>query len=336
VITIKNVADRAKVSITTVSHVVNGTRRVSEKSRQRVLHAIHDLKYVPSAVARSLKINRTHTLGLIVSNNTNPFFAEVARGVEDGCYEAHFNVILCNSDDDPAKHDRYVRVLSEKQVDGLLLLSSGSASDMPGPLDALSVPHLEVDREIEDRGADMVQVDHFLGGTLAAEHLLSLGHRRIACIVGPGSLVPAQRRLAGYKAALHAAGVNVSDAWIKESDFTASGGHRAMVELLSMPLRPTAVFATNDLMALGAICAASQAGLSVPRDISIVGFDDIALAAYTTPPLTTVAQPMHELGRLAAKVLIDRVEERDRPGRREILDPSMRIRQSTTVPRSAA
>ena len=331
-ITIKDVAERARVSFTTVSHVVNGTRTVSDESRKRVLEAIKDLKYVPSAAARSLKINRTFTIGLITSNNTNPFFAEVVRGVEDTCYENGFNVILCNSDDSPSKQRRYVRVLSEKQVDGLIVMSSGGGAELAQVLQSVAMPCVEVDRDIEDLDFDMVKVDHEFGADLAIQHLLALGHRRIACIAGPLSLSPVVQRVHGYRSALQAAGLEAPDVLMRESDFTSAGGYRAMMGLLSVPERPTAVFAGNDLIAIGAICAAAEAGLRIPADLSIIGFDDIALAAYTNPPLTTVAQPMNETGRLAARMLIDRIERPSRPAQRELVKPSFRVRQSTVAP----
>lgn len=331
-ITIKDVAERARVSFTTVSHVVNGTRSVSEDSRKRVLQAIKELRYVPSAAARSLKINRTFTIGLITSNSSNPFFAEVVRGVEDTCYEAGFNVILCNSDDSPNKQRRYMRVLNEKQVDGLIVMSSGFGVELAQALQSVVVPCVEVDRDMDDVAVDMVQVDHEFGAHLAMAHLLSLGHRRIACIAGPQSLSPALQRVRGYKNALAAANIDVPEGFMRESDFTSAGGYRAMIGLLNLPERPTAVFAGNDLMAIGAICAAAEAGLRIPADLSIVGFDDIALAAYTNPPLTTIAQPMNETGRLAARVLIDRIERPSGSPQREVLKPSLRVRQSSGLP----
>jgi LacI family transcriptional regulator len=330
-ITIKDVAQHAKVSITTVSHVINSTRFVGEETRKRVHAAIEHLRYVPSAAARSLKTNRTHTIGMIIPNNSNPFFAEVIRGIESECYEAGYNVILCNSDDSPVKQSQYIRVLHEKQVDGLIVLSSGEDAGLFDLLSATGLPQVVVDRETGDRNADLVGVDHELGGYLATSHLLSLGHRRIACITGPLSLAPARQRVAGYERALREAGLVPSQSLLHEADFTSASGHSAMSALLTRPQRPTGVFACNDLMALGAICAAASAGLRIPQDLSIVGFDDVALAAFTNPPLTTVAQPMHATGALAAKVLIERITGRHKPVRREVLQPELRIRQSTAA-----
>jgi LacI family transcriptional regulator len=329
-ITIREVALHAQVSVTTVSHVINGTRFVSEDAKTRVQAAISALNYVPSAVARSLKSSRTHTVGMMIPNNSNPYFAEIIRGIEDTCFAAGFNVILCNSDDDPHKQAAYVRVLSEKQIDGLIVLSSGGDPELLDTLRSANMPQVVVDREIDDLAADLVEVDHEGGARLAVEHLIGLGHTRIACIAGPHALSSARQRVQGWRSGLQAAGLECDVTMVANGHFTAEGGHAAMRAL--QPLRPTAVFASNDLMAIGAICAAAEAGLHVPRDLSIIGFDDIALAAYSNPPLTTIAQPKHQTGELAARMLMQRIAEPDRPLQREILRPSLMPRRSTARP----
>lgn len=328
-ITIKDIARHAGVSVTTVSHVVNKTRFVSEDTRTRVLGAIAELKYVPSAVARSLKNNRTQTIGMMIPNCSNPYFAEIIRGIEDTCFQAGFNVILCNSDDDPKKQGQYVRVLTEKQVDGLIVLSSGGDDELGEHLRHAAMPQVLVDREVEHLNADLVEVNHEAGGYLATQHLLGLGHRRIACITGPLSLSSAAQRVAGYRRALLEAGLKVQSSLMREADFTSAGGHAAMLDLLGQKQGLTAVVASNDLMAFGAISAAASAGLALPRDLSLVGFDDIALAAYSSPPLTTVAQPKHRMGELAARLLLARISDHRRPPQREILQPELCLRQST-------
>lgn len=330
-VTIKDVARDAGVSVTTVSHVVNQTRFVSDGARVRVLAAIEALRYVPSALARSLKNNRTHTVGTMIPNSSNPYFAEIIRGIEDTCFDAGFNVILCNSDDDPHKQGQYIRVLAEKQVDGLIVLSSGGDDELGEHLRRARMPLVLVDREVEHLRADLVEVNHETGGWLATRHLLELGHRRIGCITGPLALSSSIQRLAGWRRAMAEAGLPVPPDSLQTSDFTGAGGHAAMQSLLAMQPRPTAVFACNDLMAFGAISAAASAGLRLPRDLSVVGFDDIALAAYCSPPLTTVAQPKHQLGALAARLLLARIAEPDRAPEREILEPMLCRRHSTAA-----
>jgi len=330
--TIKDVALRAQVSVATVSHVVNDTRFVSEAARARVQQAIAELHYVPSALARSLKSNRTHTVGMMIPNSSNPYFAEIIRGIEDSCYEAGFNVILCNSDDDPLRQSTYVRLLSEKQVDGLIVMSSGTDAELLQTLRAAKMPLVLVDREIDDLVADLVEVNHEAGGFLATQHLLQLGHRRIACIAGPHGLSSARERVQGYQRALRDAGVAADDRLLRHGDFTSAGGHAAMAELLAPALpadRPSAVFASNDLMAIGAVCAAAAKGLRLPQDLSVIGFDDIALAAYSNPPLSSIVQPKHHTGALAAQLLLQRIAQPQRQPQRAILQPSLVVRQST-------
>jgi LacI family transcriptional regulator len=328
-VTIKDIALHAGVSITTVSHVVNGTRFVSETARVRVNDAITELKYVPSALARSLKNNRTHTIGMMIPNCSNPFFAELIRGIEDTCFAADFNVILCNSDDDANKQRKYIRVLTEKQVDGLIIFSSGGDTELSQLLREIEMPRILLDREVEQVNADLVEVDHEAGAWIATRHLIDLGHKRIACITGPLDLAPARQRLNGYRRAIAEAGLPVTPMWEIDGGFTSEMGYSAMQRLLVLSQKPSAVFASNDLMAIGAICAGTAHGLRVPEDISVVGFDDIALAAYSSPPLTTVVQPKHQLGAMAASFLIERIAQPDRPLRREILQPKLSLRKST-------
>ena len=336
VTTIKDVAKHAEVSFTTVSHVLNGTRNVSDGVRQRVLKAVQELQYVPSGIARSLKTNRTQTLGIIIPNNSNPFFAEVVRGIEDACFEAGFSAILCNTDDRPDKQVAYARLLGEKQVDGIIGLSSGAEDSLVDVLRAIGVPLVVLDRDARDGAIDQIGIDHEQGARLAMDHLLLLGHRQIACIAGPQTTVPARLRLRAYQRALNEAGIEIPTGFVRVADYTSAGGHAATLALLSRAERPTAIFASNDLMAIGCIGAAGSMGLRVPQDLSVVGFDDIALAAYTNPPLTTVAQPKHEAGRLAANLLLERVQGHRSLPRRERLLTTLCVRQSACPPAGGA
>lgn len=329
---IKDVARRAGVSVTTVSHVVNGTRFVSEAARQSVEEAVRDLGYVPSAVARSLKHNTTRTFGMVIPNNSNPYFAEIIRGVEDRCFAAGYNVILCNSNDDPERQAAYVRVLAEKRVDGLVFVASGSDAVVRAILGEIRIPLVLLDREVAGAAnCDLVEVNHTVGGELATRHLLGLGHPRVACISGPPGLSPSSQRRAGWKQALEEAGVERKETDLARGDFTARGGYLAMQILLKRKPRPTAVFVCNDMMAFGALQAAREVGVSVPEQLSIVGFDDIDLAAFSAPPLTTVAQPKLRIGTLAAELLLERVNASRGEGRRIILDPELKIRESTAI-----
>lgn len=327
---IKDVAEHAGVSVTTVSHVVNGTRFVSEAARLRVEEAVRQLGYVPSAVARSLKHNSTHTFGMVIPNNSNPYFAEIIRGVENRCFAAGYNVILCNSNDDPERQASYMRVLAEKRIDGLVFVASGSDAVVQATLSSIKMPMVLLDREVAGMDCDLVEVNHTVGGELATRHLLELGHPRVVCISGPPGLSPSSQRRAGWKQALGEAGVERTESDLARGDFTARGGYLAMQLLLKRRPRPSAVFVCNDLMAFGALTAAHEAGVSVPEQLSIVGFDDIELAAFSSPPLTTIAQPKLEIGTVAAELLLDRVDTNRGDRRRIILDPQLTVRASTS------
>lgn len=327
--TMKQVAERAGVSTSTVSHVINNTRVVSADVRARVLAIIAETRYIPSAVARSLKNDRTQTIGMMVPNNSNPYFAELIQGIEDAAFKVGYNVILCNAYDDSKKQAAYLRVLTEKRIDGLILVASGADDELATLLGDQSVPIVLVDREVAGVQADFIEADHEKGGYLATQYLLSLGHRDIACVSGPADLPPSRDRVAGYMRALKEAGLKRRLDYLVRSDFTSEGGFRAFEQLLGLKKPPTAIFASNDLMAIGGICAASQAGVLVPHDLSVIGYDDIALASYSTPPLTTMAQPKYEMGQLITKVLIERIMGGNLPLRRELLQTELRIRQST-------
>ncbi len=330
--TIKDVALRAGVSVTTVSHVVNDTRHVSAKGRERVEEAIRELGYVPNAMARSLKSNTTSTLGMLIPNSSNPYFAEIVRIVEDRCFGAGYTLVLCNTDDEPRRQSVYLQVLAERRIDGLIVVSTGAGDDdsLVTQLHGLRIPTVLVDREIADPACDLVETAHMQGGLLAVRHLLSLGHKRIACIGGPVGVMPSEQRIEGWRIALAEAGATPStDALLWRGGFTSQGGYEAMHAILRTEQAPSAVFVCNDLMAIGALRAAHESGVHVPDDLSIVGFDDIELSAYTSPPLTTVAQPKERIGALAVDMLLERVGGKRRDARKVVLQPELRVRAST-------
>lgn len=330
--TIKDVALRAGVSVTTVSHVVNDTRHVSAKGRERVEQAIRELGYVPNAMARSLKSNTTSTLGMLIPNSSNPYFAEIVRIVEDRCFGAGYTLVLCNTDDEPRRQSVYLQVLAERRIDGLIVVSTGAGDDdsLVTQLHGLRIPTVLVDREISDPACDLVETAHMQGGLLAVRHLLSLGHKRIACIGGPVGVMPSEQRIEGWRMALAEAGAPPhADALLWRGGFTSQGGYEAMHAILRTEQAPSAVFVCNDLMAIGALRAAHESGVHVPDDLSIVGFDDIELSAYTSPPLTTVAQPKERIGALAVDMLLERVGGKRRDARKVVLQPELRVRAST-------
>ena len=325
----RDVAERAGVSITSVSHVINETRPVSDELRQRVLDAMDELGYQPNRLARSLRRGRTRTIGLIIPDSANPFFAEVARGIEDTSFEHDYNVILCNSEGSPAKERMYVDVLTAKQVDGILFVAGEVIPERIEKLLARETPVVVVDREVPGLDIDTVLTDNAKGGYLATRHLVELGHRRIACIAGPSTATPSAARVDGYVEALGEVGLERDNDLICRGDFQYGGGYRMAQELLGLVPQPTAIFACNDLMAVGALRAAAERGLEVPEDLSIVGFDDVQLASYTIPPLTTIAQPKYEIGTTAAEMLLSHIKDSKSEGERRVLPTRLVVRKST-------
>ncbi|WP_095143253.1 LacI family DNA-binding transcriptional regulator [Pseudomonas sp. Irchel s3b6] len=326
--TIKDVAALAGISYTTVSHVVNKTRPVSEEVRLKVEAAIEQLDYVPSAVARSLKAKNTATIGLLVPNSLNPYFAELARGIEDHCERNGYCVILCNSDDNPDKQRSYLRVLLEKRIDGLIVASAGGDSSLAQGLAGVRTPMVIVDRGLEGVNADLVRIDHEYGAYLATRHLLELGHRDIASIGGPAHTSVARMRQAGFCRALQEAGIEVLPERMLESDFTSTGGYNAAARLLANN-PPSAIFAGNDMMGIGVLRAAAERNIRVPSELSVIGFDDIQMSRYVYPALTTVGQSILQLGEMAAEVLLRRIATPERATDQRIVTPSIVMREST-------
>jgi len=325
----RHVAKRANVSVTTVSHVINETRPVSDELRQRVLTAMDELGYQPNLLARSLRQGKTHTIGMIIPDNANPFFAEMARGVEDTSFEQGYSVILCNSDGNLDKELLYANVLAEKRVDGILFVVAGLSTKRILDLQARRMPLAVVDRDLPDAAVDSVLTDNAQGGWLATHHLVELGHHRIGCITGPSDITPSAERITGYRQALDENGIPVDKALIVRGDFQYDSGYQAASQLLQMDDPPTAIFACNDLMAIGVMSAALKLGLHIPADLSVIGFDDVRLASFANPPLTTIVQPKYEIGVIATTMLLERMHDLEMPARRRVFETNLLVRQST-------
>jgi len=327
--TIKDVAALAGVSFTTVSHVLNETRPVSPEARARVLAAVEEIGYLPSAVARSLRKSETKIVGVLVPNVQNPFFAELVCGVEECCRLSGYSVLICNSDNDPRHQQDYMRTLLEKRVDGLLLSSAGDDQALARIFKMARVPAVTVDRLVPGVRGDRVAVHNLQGARLAVEHLLALGHRRIACISGPREFEVSRERVEGWRRAHAEAGVGVDETLIVESDYSSPGGYAATRALLDGARGVTAVFASNDMMAVGALRAAAERGLKLPQQLSVVGFDNIELSRYVFPALSTAGVPIRELGAEAGRVLIERIENPAAALRDILLTPNLIAREST-------
>jgi len=335
-VTIRDVAAQAGVSVSTVSHVINGTRFVEPVTEARVRSAIHDLSYRPNSIARSLRRRSTATIGLLVPDNSNPFFAEVARLIEDIGFEQGFSVILCNSDGLQAREATYVNVLLSRQVDGLLTISAGAHPDFLKAILDARVPVVVVDRAAGEWPVDQVLVDNEEGGYLAGRYLAELGHRNIGCIAGPRTATPSAGRIVGFRRALDEAGITLPDQAVVSGDFQYGGGASAMHTLIEHQPELTAVFATNDQMALGAISALQRAGLRIPDDLSVIGFDNIPQAAAFYPALTTLAQPFEALARESLRLLIERINGSLAEPVRIVLHPQLIERESCSIVPSTA
>lgn len=336
-ITIKEVAERAEVSITTVSHVINKTRFVSDELSQRVFTAMRELDYQPNILARSLRSGRTKTIGLVIPDISNLFFAEISRKIEDKGFEFGYNVILCNTDEDILKEQRYINVLISKQVDGIIFFSTGGSSGITRNLIESNLPLVVADRETLDIDADVVLIDNEKGGYDATKYLISLNHKRIACISGPSPITPSAQRVEGYKRALQEANIPFDKSLLRTSNFKFEGGEEEMLKLMNLPVPPTAVFVCNDMMALGAILAIRKVGKKVPDEISIVGFDNTPLSNFICPPLTTVSQPIKKMADLIVELLIEKIRIKENRKREKelipeygkyILDTELIIRES--------
>nr|WP_066750744.1 ribose operon transcriptional repressor RbsR [Proteus myxofaciens] len=327
----KDVARLAGVSTSTVSHVINNNRFVSEGIRAKVNEAVKTLNYAPSALARSLKMNCTRTIGMLVTTSNNPFYAEVVRGVERSCYEQGYSLILCNTEGDYERMDSSLETLLQKRVDGLLLMCTESRAPSSEVLSRYPrLPMVMMDWSPFEYGGDIIQDNSLLGGEIATTYLIDKGFTEIACIAGPQDKLPAKHRLQGYYNAMQKAGLSVRKEFVLTSDFEFSGGLTAMEKLLSLPKLPQAVFTCNDAMAVGAYQAVYQKGLHIPSDISIIGYDDIDLAPYMTPPLSTIHQPKDELGKLAISQLLHRMENLDAKANTLVLTPKL-IERSSVV-----
>ncbi|KXF80963.1 HTH-type transcriptional repressor PurR [Enterovibrio coralii] len=327
--TIKDVARLAGVSTTTVSHVINKTRFVAENTTKKVWAAVDDLNYAPSAVARSLKCNSTRTIGMLVTKSTNPFFAEVVHGVEEYCYNEGYTLILCNTEGNIAKQRDYLRMLAEKRVDGVLVMCSDISEELLALLEKKQdLPMVVMNWGTEHVNTDCIQDNAELGGYLATKYLIDCGHKDIACISGQLDRLTCQTRLSGFRKALAEAGLEERPEWIVEADFECDTAVVAAKKLIEQEKRPTAVFCFNDIMALAAISTFRQAGLDVPNDISVIGYDNIDLAAFFSPPLTTIHTPKNRLGKTAIKLLLERLVNKESEQQTFEMQPELVVRSS--------
>jgi len=329
---IREVAKRAGVSLGTVSNVLNRPEIVAEETRRRVQLAIEEIGFVPNGSARQLRVGRSQHIGLVVLDVANPFFTEVARGVEDLANQAGYVVILCNSDDSAEKENNYLQVLEEQRTQGVLITPVQSDAGYLQRFRQRGIAVVLLDRPSRIKDLCSVSVDDVRGGELAAAHLLEQGHQRIAFVHGPLSIRQIADRRRGVLKAIKAAGLDPDGALvdITTPTQTAREGEECVEKLLSARIKPTAVFCANDLLALGLMRGLIKRGISIPGDMALVGYDDVEFASVLSTPLTSIRQPKYELGRAAAELLLD---EADNPTTHQhkhiVYQPELIVRESS-------
>jgi LacI family transcriptional regulator len=327
-ITIQDVAVAAGVSRQTVSRAINDRGEISPETRAQILRVAEEMDYRPSSIARGLATQRTGTLGLIVPDVANPFFAEVARGAERKAYAAGYNVFLCNTDEDPQREIAVLRSLEEKRVDGVILCSSRLDDDTLRTSLKRHASVVLVNRRLNGDDFGCVIIDDEQGGQDIARHLLDTEHRAIGFLTGPPTSRSGQKRIAGYRAAMAEAGVVHDPDWLRPCPPSVEGGHTVAKALLSDHPEITALFCYNDLVAIGALQAGHDLALAIPDDLAIVGFDDIPLAALVTPSLTTCHVSRYEMGVQAMNMLLERVNGCTTECQQVFLQPELVIRAS--------
>ncbi|MDI6402170.1 LacI family DNA-binding transcriptional regulator [Balneolaceae bacterium ANBcel3] len=316
-VTLKEVAKALGLSTMTISRVVNDRPNVDEQTRQKVLEKAREMGYTPNHVAKSLVSSKTYTIGVIIPEITHAFFPEVVRGIEEETYDKKYQLFLVNAAESYEREKNAILSLRSKRVDGLLVSSCQADPDYAFYKQVIDsgMPFVFFDRCIEGIGASCVSVDDEAGAMRAVEHLIGYGYRNIVHLCGPKDVSVGQKRLNGYLTAMKKHGLEVKQDWIADSGFQESGGYQAMKEMLDLPEgeRPRAVFAVNDPVAIGAMDAIREKGLSIPDDIAIVGFTDDVRAGLIATPLTTMHQPAYEVGKKAARKLIHTIENREEP-----------------------
>jgi len=332
----KQIADLARVSLGTVSHVLNDSARVREPLRKRVLEAVEALGYQPSQLARGLRRDKTNMLGMVIPDVTNPFFPAVVRGAEDVAFANGYRLVLCNTDNDHQKELAHLNELRTYLPSGLIVIPS-SFSDLTVQAERYrraGTAVVCIDRLPKRWNGDSVTVANEQGAYAATRHLIQIGHERLAAITGPLHLTNARQRLEGFRRALHESKLTVAPEYFHETTFDRAGGYSKGRLILKLLPRPTAIFAGNDMIALGVIQAIRELGLNCPEDVSVMGFDDLDFAELISPSLSSVSQSGYQLGATAAHILMDRLKGDDGSPKHFVLETQLKIRDSVTPPTS--
>lgn len=328
--TLKDVARKLNISVSTVSRVVNNKTYVKPETREKIMSALKELNYSPNQIARSLKKKSTNTVGVIVPDISEDFFAFAIKGIDDVLSKNGYTIILCNTDENPDKEELYIKLLYEKQIDGIILATVRKENKELEKLGANNIPIVFIDNLSELKCPyDSVFIDNLKAGYIATEHLISLGHRRIGIIAGKQEELTGYERLEGYKKALRNRNIPLDETLIKTGDYKLASGYSCMKSLLESGNKVTAVFAVSSKMTYGAIKAIREAGLNIPHDIAVVGFDVHDEAKLLTPGITTILQPEKLIGRLSGEMIIKRLSDKeDRFNQKIVLEPELMISES--------
>lgn len=334
--TIPDVAGLAGVSTATVSRIINSPDSVREETREKVFLAMGKCNYKYNALARGFVTKRSNTIGLIIPTINNPVFADSTLGVQEYGDTKNIRVILGNSYYKYSQEENLVKVLRESQVDGLILTTTNLKGDVLKSLIDEKFPFVLLFSTIKGGPFSAVGIDNYRGGYLATEHLVSLGHKRIGMVAGNFTMTDrSYHRWHGYKSCLRNNNISYDKELLVQTDYSLSSGRDSIRKLLDLPCPPTAVFCSNDYIALGAIKGAREKGLTLPDDLSIVGFDDMQTASYMVPALTTIRQPAYEMGRRAAELLLDQIEQPSKPIQ-DMMDVELVVRESSTTVRDTS
>lgn len=329
--TIKDVAALATVSVGTVSNYINGSKYVRPETATRIREAMEKLSYRPNGLARGLRRQSTSTIGLVVPDSANPFFAEVAWRIEQAAAAMGFGTMLCNTGGLPQFETSSLNLLAEKRVDGIIIVSNGSDARPLKETVGAGIPLVQIVREVPGIESDVLVADNFRGGSLVASHLLELGHKEMGYVGREPAISPSRSRLEGFRSTLETAGIDMHSGYVVSACSLPEDGYRATISLLERYPEITAIFAYNDITAFGVIRAAFDCGYPVPDRLSVVGFDNISMADLSVPRLTTVstAGSLAELGRVAVVMIAERLTNPDHPPKHHVLPVHLVVREST-------
>jgi len=327
---IRQIAKQAGVSVATVSRVLNHPETVSGKTKDRIIEVMEEMNYTPNGIARSLALNKTSTIALLIPNIMNPLYPQMAKGIEEVVYQKGYNILLCNTEDDDEKERSYVDMLLEKRVDGFILISSSLDIKDIEKIKKQNIPFVLIGSNAEIEDENLVFTDYLMGAYQATQHLIEIGYRRIAHISGPMKRLESIHKLEGYHKALKEINIDIIKNYIVEGNNEVEGGYLAAKRLLQLEEPPKAIFAANDLMAIGAMEAIKCAGFKIPNDVAVVGFDDLNMASLVEPKLTTVSQPAYKMGLIAARLLLDNIENENKEDYKQkiFLHPKLKVRKS--------